>query len=121
MQKWEYCLVQLTHPDTRKEKEGKVSIRMKDVSEEYEIGSEPAFFDIVAKLGEDGWEAVDSISQFGFMQYIFKRPKRELSQTKENPDTHEISPELSRELKERGDELREKILEGYTKDEQRPL
>ena len=115
MQKWEYCLVQLTFPDTRKEKEGRVSVRLKDVSEEYEIDNEATFLNTIVKLGEDGWEAVGSTSHLGFVQYIFKRPKQELMQVKEKASTLEISPALSHELEERLNELREKILEGHTK------
>jgi nitroreductase len=115
MQKWEYCLVQLTYPDTRKEKVGKVSVRIKDVLEEYEIDNEPAFFNTFVKLGEDGWEAVDSTSHFGFIQYIFKRPKQEMMRTIEETSALEISPALAHELKERVKELQDKILEGHTK------
>ena len=117
MHMWEYCLVQFTYPDTRKEKEGKVSVRKKDISEEYEIDSEAAIFDTFAKLGEDGWDAVDSTSHFGIIQYIFKRPKQGTMQPKEKQSSREIPSALAHELKERVAELTEKILEGLPKDE----
>ena len=115
MQKWEYCLVQLTYPDTRKAREGKVSIRMKDGSEESELGGDIEFFDTFVRLGEYGWDVVDSTSHFGFIQYIFKRPKQDLMQTNEHLSMLELPPELLREITERENELRRKIIDSYTR------
>jgi hypothetical protein len=116
MQKWDYCLVQLTYPNSRRARAGKVSIRMKDCSEEYELDGNVEFFDIIVRLGEDGWDAVDSNSHFGITQYIFKRPNQDVIQVKEPQSAREIPPELLREITERENDLREKILDSYAPD-----
>ncbi len=116
MQKWDYCLVQLTYPNSRRERAGKVSIRMKDCSEEYELDGNVEFFDTIVRLGEDGWDAVDSNSHFGIIQYIFKRPNQEVIQAKEPQSAREIPPEILREITERENDLREKILDSYAPD-----
>jgi hypothetical protein len=90
---------------------------MKEGSLEYELSDYVAFIDTIDKLGDDGWEAVDSSSHFGFVQYILKRPKKEVITFGEKHSTLQLSPELAHELDERVNELREKILESYSKSE----
>jgi hypothetical protein len=116
MQKWEYCLVQQTFPDTRKAQKGKISIRMKAGKQEHEIGNGGDFYDTIEMLGEDGWNFVNATSHFGYIQYIFIRPKQEYLKTAEHLNSLELPPELSHEISEREKELREKILESYAKD-----
>lgn len=115
MQNWEYCLVQLTYPDTRKAREGRVSIRTKDGSDEYELGGDVEIFDTIERLGQDGWEVVDSSSHLGIIQYIFKRPEQELKQANENLNSLELPPELLHEIIELENELRRKIIESYAR------
>jgi hypothetical protein len=88
---------------------------MKDCSEEYELSGDVEFFDTIERLGQEGWDVVDSSSHPGFIQYIFKRPELELIQAKENLNSLELPPELLREVTERENELRSRIIESYTR------